>query len=206
VFRLKVQRGIDQIKKEELQLLTEKKGKEKLSSEKVEKLKKLEAALAALPAWPHYAELEDVAQFDATKGEAAQVLVTEALRLRADLEASIRKKVRSSLFLSSPTLSPNLIISQHFEDPKSVDDAKENEQRKSANNKIQSALRLCLDNLRNPKDLYALAKTLKEDPGIQITPHSLFYLIYSFRQLPCLRCRSNATRMRTISRKSAQVS
>lgn len=86
---MKLQRSIDKTKKEE-QTKVDKKKETKQSSEK---LKKLEESLANLPKWPHYAELDDVTQFDKTKFDAAVLLVTEALAIRSNLEASIKKKV-----------------------------------------------------------------------------------------------------------------
>lgn len=97
---MQVQRGIDKIKKTETAKSTDKKKEVKLSAEKEEKLKQLEESLAKLPKWPHYAELDDVTQFDKAKFDAALLLLSEALLIRSNLEASIKKKVYTFYYYS----------------------------------------------------------------------------------------------------------
>lgn len=90
---MKVQRAIDQLKLAEQGKDKKKKDKKPENEEKSEQMQKLEAELEALPAWPHFAELENVGQFETVKLAAAQLVLETAVRMRADLETAIRKKV-----------------------------------------------------------------------------------------------------------------
>eukprot|EP00029_Vermamoeba_vermiformis_P012434 TRINITY_DN724_c0_g2_i1.p1 TRINITY_DN724_c0_g2~~TRINITY_DN724_c0_g2_i1.p1 ORF type:complete len:1593 (+),score=701.35 TRINITY_DN724_c0_g2_i1:168-4781(+) len=108
---------------------------------KENRLKELKDKLDKLPVWPHFATLFDAHQHDSTKQNITLLALQRVLSAQEEMEARISKQI--------------------YQDKTAVNEKKIAEERDAMAAHLEHAIKQCIANIDNPKDLNQVATTMR---------------------------------------------